>query len=207
MSATTSTKNVVGVDPGKSDLMYCSSGEGKNDWFRYTQNQKRSETKEKKHRTVRFKLGAQMIEGKSVQQWETELSLFNRKVLTVEGFKAYLVKKNDVNAKLLGHYENEVYRKLKWRAFVNRQRSEDSMVNRFRKKFGGKDEVTLAWGDWSSRSHMKFHEPTKGIGMRKLFRRAGYEVLLVDEYRTSCRCYGCEGGECEKFREVPNPRP
>ena len=53
---------------------------------------------------------------------------------------------------------------------------------------------------------MKFHEPTKGIGMQRLFKRAGYEVLLVDEYRTSCRCYGCKKGECKKFKYVENPR-
>ncbi|KAH9254182.1 hypothetical protein BASA81_007771 [Batrachochytrium salamandrivorans] len=63
-----------------------------------------------------------------------------------------------------------------------------------------------AWGDWSRGSQMKFLEPTKGVGMRKLFSRAGYEVVLVDEFRTSCTCFGCEGGACEKFRSVTNPR-
>ncbi|KAH9253548.1 hypothetical protein BASA81_008595 [Batrachochytrium salamandrivorans] len=63
-----------------------------------------------------------------------------------------------------------------------------------------------AWGDWSRGSQMKFLEPTKGVGMRKLFSRAGYEVVLVDEFRTSCTCFGCEGGACEKFRSVMNPR-
>ena len=82
------------------------------------------------------------------------------------------------------------------------------MVNRFRKKFGGKDEVVLGWGDWSQGSHPKrFLEPVKGVGMRKLFTRVGYEVLLVDEFRTSCTCFGCEGGECKKFKYVENPRP
>ena len=80
------------------------------------------------------------------------------------------------------------------------------MVNRFRAKFGTKDEVVLAWGDWSRGSTMKFLEPTKGVGMRKLFTRMGYELFLVDEFRTSCRCYGCGGGECEKFKYVENPR-
>ena len=47
----------------------------------------------------------------------------------------------------------------------------------------------------------------QGRGMRKLFSRAGYEVVLVDEFRTSCTCFGCEGGACEKFKSVVNPRP
>lgn len=46
---------------------------------------------------------------------------------------------------------------------------------------------------------MKFKEPIKGKGMRTLFRRNGYSTYLVDEFRTSCRCSNCEGGECEKF--------
>ncbi|KAH9258667.1 hypothetical protein BASA81_003169 [Batrachochytrium salamandrivorans] len=201
VAPTGSSKRVVGVDPGKSDLI--SSGTGPGDWFRYTQ--KRHETGEKKHRRARTKMARTLVEGKTVVAWE--LSTFSRKALTVSAATAYFAKKNEVNAKLLPHYEQEAYRVLKWRAFVNRRRSEDRMVNRFRDKFGGKDEVVLGWGDWGRESQMKFLEPTKGVGMRKLFLRAGYEVVLVDEFRTSCTCFGCEGGACEKFRVVENPRP
>lgn len=42
--------------------------------------------------------------------------------------------------------------------------------------------------------------------MRDLFRRFHYEVYLVDEFRTSCRCSYCES-ELKKFRIVDNPRP
>ncbi len=47
-----------------------------------------------------------------------------------------------------------------------------------------------------------FHTPTKGIGMRKLFRQYNYKVYLVDEFRTSCMCSICktEIGRCEKFQ-------
>ncbi|KAH9251374.1 hypothetical protein BASA81_010785 [Batrachochytrium salamandrivorans] len=203
VAPTESSKRVVGVDPGKSDLI--SSGTGPGDWFRYTQNQKRHETGEKKHRRARTKMARTLVEGKTVVDWETELSTFSRKALTVSAATAYFTKKNEVNARLFPHYEQEAYRVLKWRAFVNRRRSEDRMVNRFRDKFG--DEVVLGWGDWSRGSQMKFLEPTKGVGMRKLFSRAGYEVVLVDEFRTSCTCFACEGGACEKFRVVENPRP
>ncbi|KAH9255544.1 hypothetical protein BASA81_006374 [Batrachochytrium salamandrivorans] len=147
VAPTESSKRVVGVDPGKSDLI--SSGTGPGDWFRYTQNQKRHETGEKKHRRARTKMARTLVEGKTVVEWE--LSTFSRKALTVSAAEA--------------------------------------------------------WGDWSRGSQMKFLEPTKGVGMRKLFSRAGYEVVLVDEFRTSCTCFACEGGACEKFRVVENPRP
>ena len=55
--------------------------------------------------------------------------------------------------------------------------------------------------------HTKFKEPTKGIGSRNIFRKNGFQVYLVDEFRTSCKCYNCEGGECFKFREIRNHKP
>ncbi len=50
-------------------------------------------------------------------------------------------------------------------------------------------------------------EPTKGKGFRNLFRQNGYKVYLVDEFRTSCKCSKCEGGECENFIKRENPKP
>ncbi len=31
--------------------------------------------------------------------------------------------------------------------------------------------------------------------------------VVLDEFRTSCRCSNCEGGECSKFRKIRNPKP
>jgi len=54
---------------------------------------------------------------------------------------------------------------------------------------------------------MKFKEPTLGIGIRRLFRKNKYKVYLVDEFRTSCKCSKCNGGDCEKFQKMTNPKP
>jgi len=43
--------------------------------------------------------------------------------------------------------------------------------------------------------------------MRSLFRKSGYSVYLVDEFRTSCRCSNCEEGVCKNEITRPNPRP
>ena len=150
-------------------------------------------------------MAQERIQCKTVAEWLTELSTLNKKTLQVEEFKEYLVKKNALHAALIGHYEQTVYRTMRWRAFINTRRSEDRMVNRFKKKMGGPKDVILGWGDWSNET-MRFHEPTKGRGMRSLFKRAGYQLFLVNEYNTSCRCYGCSGGACVKFKEVENPR-
>lgn len=202
-------KTIVGIDPNKSDLIFCSTKrqDGSIQKFRYTQDQKRKETKEKKYRNLRDELKTSVkVDGKTPQEWETELSNFNRKSLQVDVFKQYLSKKNEVNSKLLSFYEGRIFRKLKWNAFMNRKRSEHKMLHRFRFTFGTPEEVVIGFGDWEQRKQMRFKEPTKGKGMRTLFRKAGYEVYLVDEFRTSCRCHRCEG-ECTMFRECPNPRP
>jgi hypothetical protein len=54
---------------------------------------------------------------------------------------------------------------------------------------------------------MKFKEATKGKGMRTLFRKAGFQTYLVDEFRTSCRCSKCEIGICKKTMVRENPKP
>jgi hypothetical protein len=202
-------KTIVGIDPNKSDLIFCSTKREDESikTFRYTQDQKRKETKDKKYRNLRDELKTTMkVDGKTPQEWETELSNFNRKSLQQDVFKQYLTKKNEVNSKLLSFYEGQIFRKLKWNAFMNRKRSEHKMLHRFRSIFGTPEEVVIGFGDWEQRKQMRFKEPTKGKGMRELFRKAGYKVYLVDEFRTSCRCHKCEG-ECTTFRECPNPRP
>lgn len=39
-----------------------------------------------------------------------------------------------------------------------------------------------------------------------MFRRAGYDVLLVDEYKTSKVCPGCKGESLETFKKRVNPK-
>ena len=81
------------------------------------------------------------------------------------------------------------------------------MLRQFENIFGKPDEVLVCFGDWEQKRHMKFKEPTKGKGMRTLFRRHGYQTFLVDEHRTSCKCSECERGDCVKFMPRENPRP
>ena len=35
----------------------------------------------------------------------------------------------------------------------------------------------------------------------------GFKTYLVDEFRTSCKCSKCEGGDCNKFMIRENPKP
>ena len=208
-------KDIVGVDPNKGDLVHCSMLKeyGQRIGFRYTQDQRRKETKAKKYRMIQEKLRCDTkVEGKSIQEWETELSKFNNKTLKLAQFQEYVKAKLKINQILYSFYEQRLFRQLKWYAFINRKRTERLMLQKFLNTFGSPENVVIAFGDWEQKKQMKYKEPTKGKGMRKLFREFGYLVYLVDEFRSSCKCYNCkstepETGYCEKFRVCENPRP
>jgi hypothetical protein len=211
-------KTFVGIDPNKGDLIYCSAlvpdadGEVEHVTFRYTQDQRRKETKKKlfAKRHERLKAETQVTAaGHNVQNREAYLSQFNRKTLGLASFLEYLKAKYKVYQVLAPFYEQATFRKTKWHTFINTQRSEAKMINRFKEKFGPPDEVVIGIGDWEQKRQMKYKEPTKGIGMRRLLRKAKYTVLLVDEHGTSCHCHTCAlpHARCETFRTVENPRP
>ena len=202
------TKKIVGIDPGKDDLIYCVDGASKDaNVFRYSQNQRRKETKMKKYNNIVLAMKTHKIQGKSVIEYETELSKFNRKTLDVTKFKQYINEKNRVNHLLFGFYRKELFRKLKFGRYINAKRNEQKMVSNFKKTFGNPEEVVICIGDWEQKKQMKFKEPTLGKGIRTLFRKNKYQVFLVDEFRSSCKCSRCNGGVCEKFRLRENPRP
>lgn len=81
------------------------------------------------------------------------------------------------------------------------------MINRFEKLFGSPEETIVCFGDYEQKRHMKFKEPIKGRGIRTLFRKKGYKTYLLDEFRTSCKCSKCEGGDYKKFLVRKNPKP
>ena len=211
------TKKFVAIDPNKRDLLFCiSHKEFKDDdddnrfpkrkleYFtklRFTQNEIRKKTKATKYRRI--------IQDKrrssGVKEIEQELSEYNHKTLDFDKYKDYLGKKIEIASKVASEYQDQLYRKLRWNTYMNRQRVEDQFMNKF-KELWPPDKFIVGIGDYGPSHHMKHLEPVKGKGFRKMFRRKGYEIYLVDEYRTSIRCYncGCGGqiGRCEKFKRV-----
>ncbi len=212
-------KVVVGIDPGKSDLIYCSGQvNGKIEHFRYTQCQRKYESKIKIYTEMRIKSKKKSKVGKkTVEQIETELSQYKSKTLDFNKYCEYVKKKNETNKLLNKYYTQEIFRKRKWQTKINRDRSERKMINNFEKKFGKPENVVLAYGDFGQKHQMKFKEPTLGKGMRDLFRRYGYrDLYLIDEFCTSKKCNECEEnyifeeneeiGNCEKFLLINNPK-
>ena len=201
-------KRIVCIDPNKGNLLYCMARgdhstlrnrdyilkKGNTLRFRYTQEQRKKESKQDvyRKRMENLKLDT-TIGGKTVVQIEAELSEFNHKACTFETHLNYVRKKNQVSQKLYDFYQQLNFRKMRWHKYVNTQRSEANMINRFAEVFGRPKDAVVFFGDWSQRKQMRFREPTKGIGFRDLFRKFGYAVYLVDEYGTSVNCCVCKG--------------
>ncbi|KAL0215131.1 hypothetical protein P9112_007315 [Eukaryota sp. TZLM1-RC] len=146
---------------------------------------------------------------KAVAEWEATLSQFNSKSCRFDRFMEYIKQKNFVNSIVGQVYHQKIFRKLRWWAEINRTRSEAKMIQRFKSVIGDPSQVVIGIGDWEQRKHLKFKEPTKGKGLRILFKKAGYKVFLIDEFRTSCCCFNCKKAEktVETFRWCRNPRP
>lgn len=161
----------------------------------------------KKYRNIQNELKIKKKIGKkNIIEIETELSDKNRKTLNIKKFKEYIKEKNKLNEKLFKFYENEIFRKLRLDSYINKMQNEQKMIKEFISTFGEPTDVIICIGDWEQKHQMKYKEATKGKGMRTLLRKNGFDVYLVNEFRTSCRCFKCEG-ECTTFRTCLNPRP
>jgi hypothetical protein len=164
-------KKIIGIDAGKCDLIYCVDGSNKYaTTFRYSQDQRRKETKTKKYNNIILAMKTNKINNKSIIEYETELSQYNRKTLDIEKFKIYIREKNRINHILFGFYRKELFRKLKLGRYINTKRNEQKMINQFKKTFGNPEETIICIGDWEQRKQMKYKEPTLGKGLRTLFR-------------------------------------
>ena len=122
-----------------------------------------------------------MVDGKTISQWESELSSYERKTVDPIGFAGYVKAKLLVNSKVSVFYEARIFRKLKLNTFINTRKSEQLMMRRFEAIFGKPEDVVIGISDWEQKKHRKYKEPTKGKGFQKVLWSAGYPVYLVDE--------------------------
>jgi Putative transposase DNA-binding domain len=200
-------RSIVGIDPNMADLLYCAN-EDATKQYRYTQNQRRQETKIKKYREIVQKEKKRiLVEGRSITEWESDLSAYDHKTVDSERFKAFIRAKLFVNTKVTEFYEDRLYRKLRLNNFYNTRKSEQRLITKFKEIFGGPNDTVIGIGDWEQKKHRKFKEPVKGKGFRSVLRKAGYTVFLVNEFRTSCQCSHCQTdiAKCNKFRVRLDP--
>ena len=99
-------KKVVAIDPNMSDLIFCVDGDQKNQTqSRRSQSQRRKETKVKRYRSILQELKTNtVIDERRVEEWEAQMSSFNKKTLDFNMFKVYIKHKNELNKRLAPFY-------------------------------------------------------------------------------------------------------
>jgi len=198
-------KNYVCIDPNLSDLMYCMDKNGIK--FRYTQNQRRLETRNKKYMKIVEEINTETkIDEKTVKEIESELSKYNSKTCDFGEFIDYLKIKNKINRCLFEQYQKKIYRKLKWNRFINTQKSESKMLKNFDKRYGSPKLTNVIIGDYDKPNNPRGKEPCITKRLRKLLKLFGYNVYLINEYKTSKLCNKCHC-EVENFLKRPSKKP
>ncbi|ORE19359.1 hypothetical protein BCV71DRAFT_283587, partial [Rhizopus microsporus] len=97
-----------------------------------------------------------------------------------------------------------LFRKIRLSAYFNKQRAEQKLIQDLRAKCG--EDAVFVMGNWPA-PHARYHEPIRGLGFRILFKKHGFQVFLIDEYKASRCCPTCHNKSLHTFRRVPNSRP
>ena len=187
-------KKLISIDPGKSNLVYMLDDDKKK--LRYTCCQRRMESLSKRCNKIILR----NKEKNKIIKEETKLSKYNCKTVNYKEFKKYIKEKTKLNYKTRDFYEKELYRKLKWRTWIYRRKSEDNFLNRIEETYGKSKNLLLCYGNWSNTKQMKYIMPTQGIGLRRIIEKK-FNVVLVDEFRTSKLCSHC-GNDLENYKNI-----
>lgn len=189
--------NFVADDPNKRDLQYCRDPFGNK--LRYTSNQRAHETGSRRYMKIR----RQLIKESGYDEIESKIP--THKSMDYEKYKQYLRIRNDSINELEQFYNQGIHNRLKWRSYMNKQRSEQKFINEFKDVYGKKAVVIM--GNWSDAGHTpKFQKSSKTRGWKKLFNRNHMKFVLIDEFRTSTFCPNCNSNVEYVFkRESPKP--
>lgn len=203
------TGRCVTVDPGRRDLLFCVHETSTPDnprKFRFTKSQQNQFEKIHKYKRIRE-------ETKPFEVYEAERTLDGYNSLELAVFNLYLVNRFRATNILQDHYVtvaardnpgNPLHRKLKFSSYMRRQKGNEKLIKELKDKFN--NDAVFIMGNWSSPNTV-FHEPTRGIGFRRLLKKNNFTVMLIDEFRTSKCCPECHHLSLETFRRAPNPRP
>jgi hypothetical protein len=96
------------------------------------------------------------------------------------------------------------FRKLKFASKIYYDKCDERLVKDLKSSFG--ESPVLIVGDWSA-PNVRFQEPTRNKGLLRYLQKKGFQLFLIDEFKTSTCCPFCTTHKLEKFREVINPRP
>ncbi|KAG1139600.1 hypothetical protein G6F37_010388 [Rhizopus arrhizus] len=96
-----------------------------------------------------------------------------------------------------------LHRKLKLSKYIRRQKTSEDSIVKLKSKFG--NDAVSVMGNYSA-PNARCQEPVRGVGFRRLLKKHGFLLYLIDGFRTNqCRPF-CENRSPTTFKRIPNPR-
>jgi hypothetical protein len=191
--------NKISCDPGTGrDILYFRDENGNT--LSHTKMTRRLQTYAKKKREI-IERDMKVCNIKSIEQPLTETK---SKSCNYNTFVHYLIVRNIVNKQLRAYYEQDFFRKFRFRSFTETQKSESILINKIRETFGKK--IVIGFGSFNQTQTKKFMTSTPLKSLKRLLMRH-FKMYIIDEFRTSKVCSYCQKGENKYYLKRPNPRP
>ncbi|KAJ2215186.1 hypothetical protein IW140_001035 [Coemansia sp. RSA 1813] len=215
-----SMKNPIFMDPGRQDIVFGMTEESTSEekaLFRYTRNQKAKETRITHYHKLREKVKNEHPDSNEIKAAEVRLAAFSCTAVLPDKYEQYVRTRAAVWPVLSKFYTNTmttsknrnspqpIHRKLRQSAHIKQQQADARLAKRVRVTCDD-EKPTVILGNWSA-PMARYHEPIRGVGFRRMLRKKGCRVYLIDEFRTSKICPNCLIGTLKTFLKVPNPRP
>ena len=150
-------RKIIGVDPGKQSMVYMLEDKEKvKKKLTYTTAQRRVESMSKRNNfVIKQKRKEKIINDKSVEQHESLLSQYSAKSYNFDIFYDLIKNKMEIKKITDEFYQDNVFRKLKWRKYIHTKRNEDNFLNKIEITYGSPDKLILCYGNWSQTKQMK----------------------------------------------------
>ena len=170
------SKHRIYIDPGKRDIFKMIGDNGK--YFTYSNRERLKETKRLEYsgRILTFKKKTGII------LLETSLAEYNSKSCTIKGFKDYVKNYNKISKLIQPKYTKNILEKYKWFFYINKQRSEDKLLNKMTHIYP--KDSTIVIGDWSIGKQLSNFISTPMISIKRKLKQK-FKVYNLDEFRTS----------------------
>ena len=172
----------------------------KGDILKHTKAQRRIDAYAKKKRQAIMKSSQE----NNIQEIEEPLNKTCSMSCSYDKLIECLKARNRTNQQSQRHYEQELFRKLRWRSHTYTQKSESLLINKIKRIFGKK--MALGFGSLQDKKQMKSCMPTPNKSLKDLLAKY-FQLCIVDEFRASKTCSFCLEGETRYHKKRENPRP
>tara|TARA_Y100000389_G_scaffold192798_1_gene220712 strand:+ start:748 stop:2712 length:1965 start_codon:yes stop_codon:yes gene_type:complete len=199
--------HVVGVDPGKRELVVGVDMDDARKMVRYTQQERARDLRSRQYADE-----AQRDKPQSVRDAEAELAGFHSRTADLGRFCSYCAKRHESLEECLAFYARLGHRQRRWKTAIKTQQSEEKLYKKIEalQPAGDARQIVLAYGSWglvagrAGAACNRGNPPCIGVGlMRKLSKR--FVVSPTPEAYTSktcCCCFGACGPWAEKEEQM-----